>query len=109
MEHYVELGGLRTWYGEQGAGDPLVALHPGLVDARAFGPALAVWSARFHTFTPERRGHGHTPDVEGPLTFEQMAQKGSLPVMVAGQLPNVLFIAVGGFLMWRLSRSGTVK
>jgi pimeloyl-ACP methyl ester carboxylesterase len=73
MEHHVELGGVRTWYGEQGAGDPLVALHPGLVDARAFGTNLAVWSARFHTFTPERRGHGHTPDVEGPLTFEQMA------------------------------------
>jgi pimeloyl-ACP methyl ester carboxylesterase len=73
MEHYVELGGLRTWYGEQDVGDPLVALHPGLVDARAFGANLAVWSERFHTFTPERRGHGHTPDVEGPLTFEQMA------------------------------------
>jgi pimeloyl-ACP methyl ester carboxylesterase len=72
-EHHVELGGVRTWYGEQGAGDPLVLLHPGLVDARAFGANLAVWSARFHTFTPERRGHGHTPDVEGPLTFEQMA------------------------------------
>jgi pimeloyl-ACP methyl ester carboxylesterase len=73
MEQYVELDGVRIWYGDQGAGDPLVLLHPGLVDARAFGPSLAVWSARFHTFTPERRGHGHTPDVEGPLTFEQMA------------------------------------
>jgi pimeloyl-ACP methyl ester carboxylesterase len=60
--------------GTHGAGDPLVLLHPGLVDARAFGPNLAVWSARFHTCNPERRGHGHTPDVEGPLTFEQMAQ-----------------------------------
>jgi pimeloyl-ACP methyl ester carboxylesterase len=74
MEHHVVLGGVRTWYAEQGAGDPLVLLHPGLVDARSFGPNLAVWSARFHTFTPERRGHGHTPDVEGPLTFEQMAR-----------------------------------
>jgi pimeloyl-ACP methyl ester carboxylesterase len=70
MGRYVELGGVRSWYGEQGTGDPLVLLHPGLVDARAFGPNLDVWSERFHTFTPERRGHGHTPDVEGPLTFE---------------------------------------
>jgi pimeloyl-ACP methyl ester carboxylesterase len=74
MEHHVVLGGVRSWYAEQGAGDPLVLLHPGLVDARAFGPNLAAWSERFHTFTPERRGHGHTPDVEGALTFEQMAQ-----------------------------------
>jgi pimeloyl-ACP methyl ester carboxylesterase len=28
---------------------------------------------RFRTFTPERRAHGRTPDVEGPLTFEDMA------------------------------------
>ncbi len=41
--------------------------------------------------------------------FEQMAQQGKLPASLAGQLPNVLFIAVGAFLMWRLSRSGTVK
>jgi pimeloyl-ACP methyl ester carboxylesterase len=25
-------------------------------------------------FTPERRGHGRTPDVEGPITFDLMAQ-----------------------------------
>ena len=73
MEHHVELGGVRTWYATHGAGDPLVALHPGLVDARAFGPNLEVWAGRFQVFTPERRGHGHTPDVEGPLSFEQMA------------------------------------
>ena len=74
MEHHVELGGVRTWYATHGAGDPLVLLHPGLVDARAFGAHLAAWSGRFQLFTPERRGHGHTPDVEGPLTFTQMAQ-----------------------------------
>ena len=43
MEHYVTLGGVRSWYAEHGAGDPLVLLHPGLVDARAFGPNLAAW------------------------------------------------------------------
>lgn len=41
--------------------------------------------------------------------FEQMGQQGKMPVLLAGQLPNVLFLAVGAFLMWRLSRSGTVK
>lgn len=28
----VELGGVRTWYDEVGSGEPLVLLHPGLVD-----------------------------------------------------------------------------
>jgi pimeloyl-ACP methyl ester carboxylesterase len=72
---YVLLNGLRTWYDDHGSGEPLVLLHPGGagVDARALTPNLAALGARFHVFTPERRGHGHTPDVDGPITFEQMA------------------------------------
>jgi hypothetical protein len=62
-----------TWFDDQGAGDPLVLSHPGLVDSRAFGPNLGAFAARFRTFTPERRGHGHTPDV-GRITFELMAE-----------------------------------
>jgi pimeloyl-ACP methyl ester carboxylesterase len=74
MGGYVDLNGVRTWYGEAGSGEPLVLLHPGLADSRAFGPTLNSLAARFRTFTPERRGHGHTPDVEGPITFWAMAE-----------------------------------
>jgi pimeloyl-ACP methyl ester carboxylesterase len=73
MATYVELEGIRTWYDEHGAGDPLVLLHPALTDARAFGPNLDALSASFHTYLPERRGHGHTPDVDGPFSYELMA------------------------------------
>ena len=73
MATYVDLDGLRTWYDERGDGDPLVLLHPGLVDSRAFAPNLDALAARFRTFTPERRGHGHTPDAAGPMTYELMA------------------------------------
>lgn len=76
MANYEQLDGVRTWYGEHGEGDPLVLLHPGGagVDARAFGPNLGALAARFRVYTPERRGHGHTADVEGPITFDAMAQ-----------------------------------
>jgi pimeloyl-ACP methyl ester carboxylesterase len=76
MATYANLAGIRTWYDETGTGDPLVLLHPGGggVDSRAFGPNLAPLAAEFRTFTPERRGHGRTPDVEGPITFEAMTQ-----------------------------------
>ena len=74
MAKYVDLGGVRTWYDEKGTGDPLVLLHPGGADSRAFGPNLAAFAARFRAFTPERRGHGHTSDVNGPITFELMAE-----------------------------------
>src|ERR1700736_802809 len=76
MANYEQLDGVRTWYDEHGGGEALVLLHPGGagVDARAFGPNLGALAARLHVYTPERRGHGHTPDVEGPITFEAMAQ-----------------------------------
>jgi pimeloyl-ACP methyl ester carboxylesterase len=73
MGKYVELGEVKTWYDEQGTGDPLVLMHGGLVDARWFEPNLAPLAQHFHVYTPERRGHGHTPDVAGPITYQLMA------------------------------------
>jgi pimeloyl-ACP methyl ester carboxylesterase len=73
MARYAQVGSVRTWYDEHGDGEPLVLLHGGLVDARFFEPNLGPLAERFHVYTPERRGHGHTPDVEGPITYQLMA------------------------------------
>jgi pimeloyl-ACP methyl ester carboxylesterase len=62
------------WYEEHGEGEPLVLLHPGGADARAWAPNLGPLAEHFHVFTPEQRGHGRTPDVEGPITYELMAR-----------------------------------
>jgi pimeloyl-ACP methyl ester carboxylesterase len=71
---YVELPGVRIWYEEHGSGEPLVLLHGGLADARFFEHNLPALAERFHVFATDQRGHGHTPDVEGPITFELMTQ-----------------------------------
>ena len=73
MATYNGASGVSTWYEEYGSGDPLVMLHPAATDSRAFGPNLDAIAARFHTYTPDRRGHGHTADVDGPITFDLMA------------------------------------
>ena len=72
MASYVQTGPVTTWYEEHGDGEPLVLLHGGLVDARFFEPNLEPLAERFHVYTPERRGHGHTADVEGPITYQLM-------------------------------------
>lgn len=76
MSEYKDVGGIRTWYDDHGKGEPLVLLHPGGagVDARAWGPNLRALADHFRVFTPERRAHGRTPDVAGPITFELMAE-----------------------------------
>jgi pimeloyl-ACP methyl ester carboxylesterase len=71
---YVQLGEVHTWYDQVGEGEPLVLLHPAAADARTYAPNLEAFAACFQVFTPERRGHGRTPDVEGPITFELMAK-----------------------------------
>jgi pimeloyl-ACP methyl ester carboxylesterase len=67
---YVDLDGIRTWYDERGAGDPVVFLHGAIVDSRFYEENVAALAERFHVYSPDRRGHGRTPDVEGPMTFE---------------------------------------
>jgi pimeloyl-ACP methyl ester carboxylesterase len=74
MGSYVDLPGVRTWYDEQGSGEPLVLLHGGLSDARFFRENVGPLAERFHVFATDQRGHGHTADVEGPITFDLMAQ-----------------------------------
>jgi len=61
---------VRTWYAERGAGEPLVYLHGGWSDSRELDPVLADYASRFHLYTPDRRGHGRTPDVPGPITYD---------------------------------------
>src|SRR4029453_7498353 len=70
----VQRGTVKTWYDEHGSGDRLVLMHGGLVDARFFEPNLDALAERFRVYTPERRGHGHTPDVPGPITYQLMAE-----------------------------------
>lgn len=65
---------MATWYEQRGEGDPLVLLHPGMADARAFDPNIGALAGRFHVYTPERRGHGRTPDLDGPITYDGMAR-----------------------------------
>jgi pimeloyl-ACP methyl ester carboxylesterase len=74
MTGYIEVAGERIWHEVSGEGDPLMLLHGGFVGASSFfaqTPALVEAGYRVHV--PERRGHAHTPDVEGPLSYSVMA------------------------------------
>lgn len=71
---YVEVDGLATWHEVRGEGPPVVLLHGGFAGAVGwFAQAPALAGAGFRVHAPERRGHGHTPDVAGPLSYSVMA------------------------------------
>jgi pimeloyl-ACP methyl ester carboxylesterase len=86
MGEYVDVDGVNTWYDETGSGDPLVLLHGGLCTNETWAAQTPVFAEHFHVIAPERRGHGHTADVPGPLTYAAMATDtiGFLDRVVAG-------------------------
>ncbi|MCF2128326.1 alpha/beta hydrolase [Strepomyces sp. STD 3.1] len=73
MGDYADLPGVRTWYESEGTGDPLVLLHGGFCTNDTWGAQRADLAAAYRVLLPERRAHGHTPDVDGPLTYQDMA------------------------------------
>ncbi|MEW2274663.1 alpha/beta fold hydrolase [Streptomyces sp. SID685] len=73
MGDYVDLQGVKTWYETDGSGDPVLMLHGGFCTNDTWGAQRSDLAARFRLFLHERRAHGHTPDVEGPLSYGDMA------------------------------------
>ncbi|MGH2794978.1 MAG: alpha/beta fold hydrolase [Actinomycetota bacterium] len=71
--NYVDAAGLRTYYEVSGEGEPLILLHGGMMTAETFDMQTPALASKYKVYLPERRGHGRTPDVEGPFTFEAMA------------------------------------
>jgi pimeloyl-ACP methyl ester carboxylesterase len=73
MSNYIRLGEVNLWYDEMGVGAPVVLMHGSFSDSRDFAGNLDALSSHHRLLLPERRGHGHTADVTGPITIENMA------------------------------------
>jgi pimeloyl-ACP methyl ester carboxylesterase len=71
---YVDTGRVHTYYEVNGSGDPLILLHGGMCTAETFDGQTPALAEHFRVYLPERRAHGRTADVPGPITYEIMAQ-----------------------------------
>ena len=72
MGKFIELPGVKTWYEVEGNGDPLLLLHAMFCTNETWGAQRPDLSAAYQVFLPERRAHGHTGDVAGPLSYHDM-------------------------------------
>jgi len=72
---YAEVHGLKMYYEIHGAGFPLVLLHGGLsaIDT-SFGKILPGLARGRQVIAIEQQAHGHTADIDRPLTYRQMAE-----------------------------------
>src|SRR5579859_6307300 len=68
----LKAGGVATYHEIDGSGPPLLLLHGGFQTIETVsGPRQALVD-RFTVYLPERRGHGRSPDIEGPVSYDAM-------------------------------------
>ncbi len=71
---YASVNGLNMYYEIHGTGKPLVLLHGGLATIDVlFGQLLPPLAQTRQVIAVELQAHGHTADIERPLSFELMA------------------------------------
>jgi len=84
---YIDVHGVHTYYETEGEGEPLLLLHGGAAPIDFWGPQRPAFAAAYRLYLPERRAHGRTPDIDGPITYEVMADD-TVAFMEAMEIKN---------------------
>jgi pimeloyl-ACP methyl ester carboxylesterase len=72
--NYADVNGLKMYYEVHGEGEPLVLLHGSMSNVQTdFGRVLPGLAASRRVIGVEQQAHGHTADIDRPLSYEQMA------------------------------------
>lgn len=70
---YAPVNGLQMYYEIHGRGQPLILLHGGAGVADMFGGVLDKLAEGRQVIAAELQAHGHTADIDRPLSYELMA------------------------------------
>lgn len=103
--NYVNVNGLDMYYEIHGEGQPLVLLH-GAFSAigTSFRKILPGLSTSRQVIAFELQGHGHTADIDRPLTLEGMADDVAAALQVLGiQKADVLGYSMGSDVALQLA------
>lgn len=94
---YAPVNGLKMYYEIHGAGEPLLLLHGGLGSTAMFADIIPSLSKTRQVIAVDLQAHGHTADLNRPITFEAMAYD-IAALMNYLQIPkaDVLGYSVGG-------------
>ena len=70
--NYAEVNGLNMYYEIHGTGQPLLLLPGAYMTIDAMGEVVPALAETRQVIAVELQGHGHTADIDRPLTYEQM-------------------------------------
>jgi pimeloyl-ACP methyl ester carboxylesterase len=65
--------GIRIWYAVFGAGEPVLFLHGGLVNANYWGNQVRVLARHYQVIVMDSRGHGRSSSDARPIGYDLMA------------------------------------
>lgn len=72
---YADVNGLKMYYEIHGEGKPLVLLHGAYLTSNlSYGKAIPMLAKDRQVIVIEQQGHGHTGDIDRPLSYKQMAE-----------------------------------
>lgn len=103
----VRANGIDIHYLEQGAGEPLVLLHGGMVSTNpiwtgvpvAYASHMDALAERFRVIAPDTRGGGRTRHTGGPVTFDLLADDVAALIEALGlERPAVAGFSEGGII-----------
>lgn len=98
--------GLDVYYEVHGSGSaqPLVMLHGALMTNSTWGELLALLAQSRRVIAIEQQAHGHTPDIDRPLGYEQMADDTAAVLRHLGiERAHVLGYSMGGGVALQLA------
>jgi pimeloyl-ACP methyl ester carboxylesterase len=99
MGEYADVNGVHMHFEVNGSGEPLVLLHGGFGGAHIFGGQVPELSARYRVFVPEQRGRMHTADLEGPITYQILAEDMiAFLDKIVGAPANLVGVSDGGIV-----------
>lgn len=101
---YAPVNGLKLYYEIHGHGEPLILLHGGVVGISMFGSNVAALSEKREVVAVELQGHGHTVDIDRPLSYEAMADDiAALMKYLGFERADVLGYSLGGGVALQLA------
>src|SRR4029453_4966707 len=99
---YVPVNGVDLYYEEHGSGCPIVLLHGALGTIEScFAELLPRLAARRRVIAVELQGHGHTPDIARPLSYDQMSDDAAAVAEALGATPaDFVGYSMGGAVVF---------
>jgi len=94
---YAPVNGLEMYYEIHGTGSPLIFIPGGLMTIDMMGALLPSLAKTRQVIAIEPQGHGHTFDINRPLTYEHMADDTAALISYLGiERADVFGFSMGG-------------